>query len=317
MADRGSGETGHEIPASERRTIAAFTAALVASKPWVWAPMKQSERNIDDATARAFDDNWGAITTSHDSARGQRVFDDFFGLFPFDELGGEEGFELGCGFGRHAARVAPRVGRLHCIDQSPRGIEAARRRLGDRDNVEFHIASVDSIPLEDGSQGFGYSMGVLHHIPDTKAALNSCVAKLRPGAPFLLYLYYAFDNRPAWFRAVWRVSESGRWVVSRLPFALRRLASALIAALVYWPLSRAALVLERAGLDVSPIPLSYYRRTPSSSLRWEALDRFGTPLEQRFSRAEIERMMRESGLGEIRFQETEPYWVAIGRKRAD
>lgn len=278
--------------------------------------------NIDDATARAFDENWGAVGDGRkrgnpDRARGDRLFADFFGLFPFEELGREEGFELGCGFGRHATRVAPRVGRLHCIDVSPQGIEAARRRLGDRDNVEFHVAAVDSIPLGDGSQGFGYSMGVLHHIPDTSAAMKSCVAKLRPGAPFLLYLYYAFDNRPAWFRAIWRLSDAARRIISRLPFKLRRLASALVAALAYWPLSRAALLLERAGLDVASIPLSYYRRTPFSRLRWEALDRFGTPLEQRFSRSEIERMMRESGLGEIRFQETEPYWIAIGRKLPD
>lgn len=275
--------------------------------------------NIDDATARAFDENWAAIGGGRkrgkpDRTHGDRLFADFFALFPFEELGGEEGFELGCGFGRHAARVAPLVGRLHCIDVSARGIEVARRRLGDRDNVEFHVAAVDSIPLADGSQGFGYSMGVLHHIPDTQGALKSCVAKLRPGAPFLLYLYYAFDNRPAWFRAAWRLSEAGRRVISRLPFKPRRFASGVIATLVYWPLSRAALLLERAGFRVGWIPLSYYRRTPFSSLRWEALDRFGTPLEQRFSRAEIERMMRESGLGGIRFQETEPYWIAIGRK---
>ncbi len=27
-------------------------------------------------------------------------------------------------------------------------------------------------------------------------------------APFLLYLYYAFDNRPAWFRALWMLGSS-------------------------------------------------------------------------------------------------------------
>jgi ubiquinone/menaquinone biosynthesis C-methylase UbiE len=63
-------------------------------------------------------------------------------------------------------------------------------------NCEFHLASVDEIPLPDSSQDFGYSLGVLHHIPDTQLALNACVKKLKLGAPFLLYCYYRFDNRP-------------------------------------------------------------------------------------------------------------------------
>jgi 2-polyprenyl-3-methyl-5-hydroxy-6-metoxy-1,4-benzoquinol methylase len=42
---------------------------------------------------------------------------------------------------------------------------------------------------------FGYSLGVLHHIPDAQKALSDCVKKLKLGAPFLVYLYYSFDNR--------------------------------------------------------------------------------------------------------------------------
>lgn len=50
-------------------------------------------------------------------------------------------------------------------------------------------------------------------------------------------------------------------------------------------------------------------------LRNDALDRFGTPLEQRFSRNQIEEMMLKCGLEEIRFSEKAPYWHAIGVKK--
>lgn len=63
----------------------------------------------------------------------------------------------------------------------------------------------------------GNSLGVLHHIPDTAAALAACGKKLTPGAPFLVYLYYRFDNRPAWYAALWRASELARGKISRLP----------------------------------------------------------------------------------------------------
>ena len=75
-------------------------------------------------------------------------------------------------------------------------------------NVEFHHASADAIPLPDGSQDFGYSLGVLHHIPDTARAMADAVRKLKPGAPFLVYLYYDFENRPAWFRGLWKAQRT-------------------------------------------------------------------------------------------------------------
>lgn len=59
------------------------------------------------------------------------------------------------------------------------------------ENVSFHQASVDSIPLRKDSQDFGYSLSALHHVPEPELVLRSCVQKLKPGAPFLLYIYYS------------------------------------------------------------------------------------------------------------------------------
>lgn len=272
--------------------------------------------NIDRATARAFDDKWSARPGgTFNPERARRAFEALFSLFPFDELGEAEGFDLGCGQGRFAVRVAPRVRRLHCIDPSPNGLAVARAAMAHLPNVEFHQASVDEIPLADASQDFGYSLGVLHHIPDTEAALASCVAKLKPGAPFLVYLYYSFENRPFWFRLVWRASDAGRRIISRLPFRARRFACDAAAVGIYWPLSRFARLVERAGRNPSRLPLSSYRDARLGNMRVAALDRLGTRLEQRFSRAEIETMMRRCGLTDIRFREDEPYWVALGRKQ--
>jgi SAM-dependent methyltransferase len=271
--------------------------------------------NLDSPTAQAFDDKWGARWSgAPNCAHEARTFAAFFSLFPLADLEDGEGFDLGCGVGRHAKMIAPRVRRLHCIDPSPNGLAAARTALTGWPNVEFHLAGVDQIPLDDASQDFGYSMGVLHHVPDTEGGLRKCVAKLKPGAPFLLYLYYSFDNRPLWFRAIWKLSDLARRIIWRLPFPARKAACDTIAVTVYWPLSRLASLVERSGVDVENLPLSFYRRTPLANLKVSALDRFGTPLEQRFSRAQIEAMMIRSGLEQIRFQERAPYWVALGRR---
>jgi ubiquinone/menaquinone biosynthesis C-methylase UbiE len=275
------------------------------------------QKNLDQKTVEGFGDEWSRFDqTGMSDEDTQRVFESYFAVFPWAKLPKDAvGFDLGCGSGRWAKLVAQRLaeggGRLHCIDPSI-AIEVARRNLQGMSNCEFHQAGVDDIPLPDCSMDFAYSLGVLHHIPDTQAALASCVAKLKPGAPFLLYLYYKFDNRPAWFRLIWKTSELIRGLVSRMPHGLRYVISQIIAALIYWPLARFAGLAESFGLDVKNFPLSAYRNLGFYVMRTDALDRFGTRLEQRFSRAEIQRMMELAGLDGIVFSEKIPFWCAVG-----
>jgi SAM-dependent methyltransferase len=84
------------------------------------------------------------------------------------------------------------------------------------------------------------ALGVLHHVPDTAAAIRSCAELLKPGAPLLLYLYYATGNRPRWFRWLWHLSNAARLLIRRLPPRPKQLVTDLIALAVYWPLSRLA-----------------------------------------------------------------------------
>jgi SAM-dependent methyltransferase len=177
-----------------------------------------------------------------------------------------------------------------------------------------HRAAIDSLPFEDDSLDFAYSLGVLHHVPDTTSALRACVRKLKTGAPFLLYLYYAFDNRPLWYRALWRLSDVLRRLTATLPPRARDLSCDAVALCVYWPLARAARLALRAGMDVSQFPLSIFRDRDLYTMRTDARDRFGTPLEKRFRTDQIETMMTEAGLSEIRFSESAPYWCALGFK---
>lgn len=280
-------------------------------------PRAARPANIDSATVEGFGEEWEAFDQAGlRGAEYDKLFDGYFGIFPFSDLPeGAEGFDLGCGSGRWARRIAGRVGRLHCIDPSKRALEVARRRLADALNIDFHLASADSIPLADGSQDFGYSLGVLHHVPDTALALADCVAKLKPGAPFLVYLYYDLENRPMWFRGLWRLSDALRKFIARMPFPARNATATVLAAGAYWPLARLSYVAEKVGLDVTNFPLSPYRYRSFYSMRTDSLDRFGTKLEQRFSRAEIEAMMVAAGLENVRFSDNPPHWVACGAKR--
>ncbi len=272
--------------------------------------------NINKEVVRGFGDEWQRFDQSQvKQDELERLFEAYFHIFPWTSLPPDAvGFDLGCGSGRWAKLVAMRVGRLHLIDPSVEALNVARRNLQGLKNCEFHSSSVEAIPLADESADFGYSLGVLHHIPNTQQGLEHCIAKLKPGAPFLLYLYYAFDNRPPWYKAVWKVSEGARWGVSRLPMTLRYLISQALAGFLYWPLARTSLLLEKLGFKVETFPLSEYRYRSFYIMRNDALDRFGTQLEQRFTKTQIQQMMEQAGLHNITFS-NRSFWTAVGYKK--
>lgn len=277
---------------------------------------KHLKKNLDPATVNSHGDEWSRFDQlAMSDAETKEIFDDYFAIFPWDMLPKDaSGFDMGCGTGRWARLMAPMIGHLHCIDPSS-ALEVAKRTLADHANVTFHRASVDDEPLPENSQDFGYSLGVLHHVPDTAAAMHSCVAMLKPGAPFLVYLYYAFDNRATAYKLVWKCSDLVRRVICRLNPRLKQLATDALAACVYYPLARLSQLLERIGFNVANLPLSYYRTHSFYVMRTDSRDRFGTPLEGRFTRSEISSMMESAGLGDISFSEREPYWCAVGIKQ--
>lgn len=273
-------------------------------------------KNIDTATVKGFGDEWQ--TFSHDDIdleKFREQFDRYFSLLDSTVLNKKAcGFDLGCGSGRWAWFVAPHVAELNCVDASNEALAVAKQNLKDVDNCHFHHSSVDELPFDDESMDFAYSLGVLHHVPDTAAGIKACVQKLKPGGAFLIYLYYAFDNRPAWFRLIWKCSDLLRKGISQLPYKVRLLLTQIIAALVYWPLATLAGCLEKFGLNVENLPLSAYRHLPFYAMRTDALDRFGTQLEQRFTRKEISQMLEAAGLEQIRFNDSQPYWCAVAIK---
>ena len=138
-------------------------------------------KNVDEKVVDDFGKEWTKFDQSTvPSEELYYTFQQYFALFPFEKLPqNSKGFDLGCGSGRWAHFCAPRFGELHCIDPSSSAIEVARKKLEAFTNCHFHIASVDDIPLRNNSMDFGYSLGVLHHVPDTQDGIGSCVKKLK------------------------------------------------------------------------------------------------------------------------------------------
>jgi len=90
-----------------------------------------------------------------------------------------------------------------------------------------------------------------------------------------------------------------------------------VALVVYLPLARIALLLERAGRDPSTVPLFQYRNRSFYVMRNDALDRFGTRIEKRYSRDEVRVLLEQAGLERVMFSEGPPWWVAVGWRVAN
>jgi ubiquinone/menaquinone biosynthesis C-methylase UbiE len=241
-----------------------------------------------------------------------KIFDDYFHMFPWGKLPAKAvGADIGCGSGRWAVLVAPRVGHLHLVDPSSDALSVAETNLAGMTNVSLHQASVGHLPFEKGSLDFAYTLGVLHHVPDTYEAIKSVALTLKPGAPFLIYLYYGFDHRPRWFYALWWCGSLLRRVISRLPTTAKHICCDIIAVTVYFPLARAAWLLDKAGILPRAWPLAYYRDLAFYVMRTNALDCFGTRLEKRFTRSQIEAMLTAAGFERIQFSDREPFWCAV------
>jgi ubiquinone/menaquinone biosynthesis C-methylase UbiE len=272
-------------------------------------------KSISNRVIKDFGDEWNIYDQSRlTDEEAILQFKSYFKNFPFNFISSNSiGFDAGCGSGRWAKIIAPQVKTLYCIDPSS-SIYIAKKNLKSFSNCIFFKSTIKNMPLKDKSMDFGYCLGVLHHLENTEDSLNKCVSKLKKGAPFLLYIYYSFDNQPQWYKFIWKASEIIRGIVSKLPFNIKYFISVLIAIFIYFPLSRLSNLIKYFGFSIHSFPLSAYRNRSFYSMCTDSLDRFGTRYEKRFSKAEIREMMLNSGLINIKFNNSAPYHCAIGFK---
>lgn len=278
--------------------------------------MTSHKNNIDEDVVNDFGEEWKKFDqgTELSLEEKQHHFNDYFSIFPWNKLPDNAiGFDAGCGSGRWASLVAPKVGHLHCLDPSD-AVYVAKKNLSELANCSFHKEAIHEMSLEDFTMDFGYSLGVLHHLPDPLEGLKDCVKKLKSGAPFLVYLYYAMDNQPIWYRFLWKITDFIRRLICLLPTKLKHLITGVIALIIYFPLARTSLIFERLGFRIHSWPLSNYRDKSFYTMKTDSLDRFGTRIEYRFTRSEVINIMELAGLKNIIISDKVPYYCALGFK---
>lgn len=275
--------------------------------------INSSENNISWETIDSFGEEWQKFSDF------EKKDLDIIGLDYFDQteliLNSETiALDVGCGSGRWAKYLSPKVKFIEAIDPS-KAVFTALRMTKDIPNIRITQAGVESIPFDDNSFDFVYSLGVLHHLPDTTGALKRCIEKLKPGGWLLIYLYYNLDNRAYWYRGIFLISNFLRKIISRLPKKIKFAVCDIIALMIYFPFAKLNLVVNKFSPNLAAqLPLAYYSKTSFRIMQNDALDRFGTPLEKRFSKAEIRFILENLGLTNITFSNQKPYWHVIAQK---
>ncbi len=205
--------------------------------------------------------------------------------------------DVGAGSGRHSAQAAALGAHVVAIDLG-QSIEIARRNVPS--DVLTVQADAERLPFAHGSFDFVMSIGVLHHLPDPQRALSSLVHYAAPGGRIRLYLYWRPERRS--HRNVLRLVTAARRVTVQMPHErLHRLCYPLAAVLwvgVVLPYKLARNQPKLQGL-AETLPLKTYADYPFAVLVNDQFDRFSAPLERRYSRVEVDVMLRQAGLSEI------------------
>ena len=281
----------------------------------------EKDENLDQGVIDSFGHEWAAFdygeTDTSEALDAQfRAYCIPLDLNQFDPKKSIAG-DFGAGSGRWAARLIPYFSLIYALEPSDGASKVLKNKFSREAKISVlqETVGANSIPLE--SLDLAMSLGVLHHIPDTGLAIKVVASRIKSGGVFLCYLYYNLENKPGFYKLMFKIVNVVRKVISGLPQRIKQIVSSVIAAVIYWPLARFSKVLSKFGKNTSNIPLHHYADMPFVMLANDALDRFGTTLEQRFSKAEITEMLRAADfdMTTLKFSELEPFWTFSIKKQ--
>jgi SAM-dependent methyltransferase len=244
--------------------VADGSYAASFGRQWRWfRSVQMDSATKGDTSARTFT---SATGWSGDALRGRRVLDAGVGAGRFAECAADQGAEV---FG---------------VDLTL-AIDAAYENIGTRPRVHLAQADIFHLPFRESTFDCAYSIGVLHHTPDTEAAFGRVAATVRPHGEFAVYLYARYGPSH-------HFSDLWRRVTTRLPPRLMFVASGVAIPLYF--------VYRIPGVGpllnvVAPISME-------SQWRWRWLDTFDwyTPKYQwKYLYPEVFRWFTHNGFHDV------------------
>jgi SAM-dependent methyltransferase len=116
------------------------------------------------------------------------------GFARFDDTRGRKVLEIGVGLGADHEGFAAAGADLHGVDLTDRAIEMTTRRLAHKGlKSTLRVGDAEHLPFGDGEFDVVYSWGVIHHSPDTPAAVREIHRVLKPGGEARVMIYHTWS----------------------------------------------------------------------------------------------------------------------------
>ena len=204
--------------------------------------------------------------------------------------------------GRYSLVAASRGAEMVGLDLS-NAIEAAY--LKSRHHPFFHTVQGDiyNLPFRLDSFDFAQSLGVIHIAPDPEAALHSIKEMVRADGKIFIYVYPDFRDENLLRYYGLKLVNPLRKITVKLPsdilYKLLYLMLPIVLILLYYP---SLFLWHMPGLrklsSILPYNYEQYRGRKIRDIHMNLFDRFGNPVERRYSREEIQDLISNAGFKE-------------------
>jgi SAM-dependent methyltransferase len=211
------------------------------------------------------------------------------------DLAGALVLDAGCGMGRYLRVASEMGGRCVGIDLSW-AVLAARETTATHPPLGLLRGDLLRLPLETGLFDHVYSLGVLDHTPDPRAAFLALVRHLKPGGRIVIWVYP--KERPA----LERIMNLHRAVSTRLPLGvlmgLSRVMAPLGAVKRRLMASKRRLI-ARAGVALNMLSIGVSMHPDPEVRVCDTLDWYAPKYLTRHTPEEVADWFAEAGLVEV------------------
>jgi len=269
-----------------------------------------SRESLQARTISDFGDQWSKYTDNEGWYGSIDLFDDIIRpLLSTKDLKNTYVAEIGSGTGRIVSMLLNAgVNHIYAIEPSPGAFAALKKNIektGGAKKITALNAAGDRWVAEQ-KLDYVFSIGVLHHVPDPKPAVETAYTALRRGGHFFIWLY-GYEGNELYLKII----EPFRKVTARLPhFLLRFLVELMyVALIVYENLSKYFRLPFQSYLKNVFWPLDPDKR------RLVIYDQLNPAYARYYKKKEAVTLLEDSGFKNVRAHHRHGYsWSVIGQK---
>jgi uncharacterized protein YbaR (Trm112 family) len=217
---------------------------------------------------------------------------------------GRIGLDAGCGMGRYTLVPVSMGAEMVGLDLS-NAIEVSYAKSRLIPTLHAVQGDIYNLPFRESCFDFAQSLGVIHIAPDPEQALDSIKKTVRPDEKLFIYVYPSFEDENKFKYYLLKLITQLRRATVKIPsnylYKLLYLIVPVVLVGFYFP----SWILwhipwTRNFAEMLPYNYGQYQGRRLRDIHMNLFDRFGNPVERRYSREEMERWMTRSDFKEYK-----------------